>query len=89
MSLTRAERERTGEELRANHRLAGLSDDDVCADLGFTAQQLDDTLHVRRTSRPEDVWLLRDYLEQELRASGKEPVPYSVLTETARAAARV
>jgi len=37
MSLDRVEQERTGEELRAHHQLAGLSDEEVCAHLGLTA----------------------------------------------------
>ena len=30
------------------------------------------------------VWLLRDYLEQRVRAAGGTPAPYTVLTEQAR-----
>jgi hypothetical protein len=35
----------------------------VQADLDFTAQEFQDTLHLRAGSDPADVWLLRDYLE--------------------------
>lgn len=36
---------------------------------------------------PASVWRVRDQLEDLVREAGREPVPYSVLTERARAAA--
>lgn len=87
MSLSTEQQARTRGELLANFDLTGLTREQVQTDLGFTAQQLCDTLHLRSGSHPADVWLLRDYLDQHLRAQGPEPVPFTVLTETARLAA--
>jgi hypothetical protein len=87
MSLTTEQQARTRDELVANLHLTGLTDQQIQTDLDFTAQQLDDTLHLRSGSHPADVWLLRDYLDQHLHAQGKEPVPFTVLTKTARLAA--
>lgn len=87
MSLTEAEKIRTSQELRANLQLSGVTPDQLCVDLGFSARQLEDTLHVRGGSRPRDVWLLRDHLEDLVRDAGGVAAPYSVLTEQARQAA--
>lgn len=87
MSLTTAQQSRTRKELLENHRLSGLTVQDLQTNLGFGAQRLDDTLHLRPASDPADVWILRDYLEQEILARGCTPVPFTVLTVAARAAA--
>ncbi|MFD5142454.1 DUF2316 family protein [Streptomyces sp. NPDC058401] len=89
MSLNEEQRARTSQELLLNFQLAGTSLDAVRAQLDFTAQRLDDTLNVREQSRPEDVWLLRDHLENLVRAQGHTAVPYTVLTRTARLAAAI
>lgn len=80
MSLTAAERARTSAELRANLELSGLTASQAGAALGFSARQLDEALSVS----PARVWLLRDYLEQRVRAAGGSPVACTVLTEQAR-----
>ena len=84
MSLTAEEQQRTCAELRANLALTGLADADVAAVLGFSAGQLAETLALGRASQPADVWLVRDYLEQRVLASGRTPVPFTVLTEQSR-----
>ncbi|MEV4131595.1 DUF2316 family protein [Dactylosporangium sp. NPDC049742] len=87
MSLNLAEKAQTAAELQANQRLTGRTPDALAADLGFTTAYLDDLLHLRPAIDPADVWLLRDHLEREVLTHGGTPVPYTVLTEPARAAA--
>jgi hypothetical protein len=84
MSLTAAEQQRTSSELRANFARSGLADGDIQAALGFSAEQLAETLSVGPAASPADVWLLRDYLEQRVLARGGTPAPYTVLTSQAR-----
>ncbi|MFD7732085.1 DUF2316 family protein [Kitasatospora phosalacinea] len=86
MSLNAEERARTAAELRANLELAGIGASRVGDELGFVDGQLVEALGVVGAD-PADVWLLRDHLEDLVRAAGREPVPYTVLTEEARAAA--
>lgn len=88
MSLNAEERARTGGELRANLRLSGLPPEQVQQELGFTDRQFASALDCDDASQPQDVWLLRDHLEQLVLERGRTPVPYSVLTEAARSAAR-
>ncbi|XVU28529.1 DUF2316 family protein [Actinoplanes sp. CA-054009] len=87
MSLDREQQDRTRAELRANFELAGIEPGQVRADLGFTAERLDETLGLTPASDPADVWLLRDYLESRILAGGGVPRPFTVLTGEARAAA--
>lgn len=87
MSLSAAERRATSDELQANLALSGRSTAEVAADLGLDAEQVRRVLAVDPGSRPELVWLLRDHLDATVRASGREPHPWSTLTDAARAAA--
>jgi hypothetical protein len=87
MSLNAAQQARTSQELYANLELSGLTAETVRADLHFTEHQLDETLELGPDSRPNDVWQLRDYLEQTILARGASPVPFTVLTEPMRASA--
>ncbi|QMU69930.1 DUF2316 family protein [Streptacidiphilus sp. P02-A3a] len=89
MSLNPEERRRTSAELRANLRLSGAETDRLAEQLGFTAERLENTLALDGRSAPVDVWLLRDCLEDLVRARGASPAPYSVLTDRARRAAAV
>jgi len=89
MTLNAEERIRTGDEPRANLRLSGATPEEVQADLDFTAARFESTLNCDDDAGPPDVWLLRDHLEQLVRDKGGSPVPYSVLTDRARLAARV
>lgn len=87
MSLNEAQIEHTSRELYANFELAGLTPAEVQADLHFTERQLEETLEVTPESRPGDVWLLRDYLEQTILGHGGTPVEFTVLTEAMRVSA--
>ena len=85
MSLRDDERARTGEELKANFALSGLTLAEVEADLGCTPSRLRSTLD--SSGDPVDVWELRDYLEQAVTDAGGEPIPFTILTESARSKA--
>ncbi|MEV0849390.1 DUF2316 family protein [Streptomyces sp. NPDC049954] len=87
MSLNDEERARTSAELWANARLAGVTAEELAADLGLDTGQVRAALDVREGSRPQDVWLVRDHLETLVREAGESPVPYTVLTRRARLAA--
>lgn len=87
MSLDSREREQNASELRANLELSGLTPAEIATALDFSSIRLDEAL--RSSGDPVDVWLLRDYLEAAVRASGRDPVPFTILTEAARASARV
>lgn len=89
MSLNAAEMIRTSQELKANFELSGLTIEQASADLEMTSQELDDTLNVASASRPEKVWLVRDYLKQAIEDQGLKPLEYSVLTDGARRMAKM
>ena len=86
MALNKRERAVTGDELRANLELSGLSESDLQRTLGIDGDRLDAALEVTGAD-PIDVWLVRDYLERVLVERGQKPVPFSVLTPGARLAA--
>ncbi|MEU6841658.1 DUF2316 family protein [Streptomyces sp. NPDC046716] len=87
MSLNAEERRRTGEELRGNLALTGLAERQVAADLEWTPGRLANALDVADAD-PVDVWQLRDYLAQAVRDAGRDPVPFTVLTDRSRTMAR-
>lgn len=84
MTLNSAERARTRDELAANLRLSGLTDAEMVAGLGYTADRLRTALEVAEDSDPVDVWELRDYLIAAVRENGHEPVAFTVLTDRSR-----
>ncbi len=86
--LNREEIARTAAEHHANLDLSGLTLDEVAVDLDFTPARLRSALDLVEVHDPADVWLLRDYLEQAVSDAGREPVPYTVLTEASRRRAR-
>jgi hypothetical protein len=89
MSLSTDQRRRTAEELRANLALAGVTETHLRAGTDLDAHEFREAMHVSPRSRPEHVWLLRDRLVVLVRANGKQPVPFTVLTEEKRAPASV
>lgn len=86
MSLTAAQRQQTAAELQANFELSGLSTADLRALTGWTQERVVATLTITQAD-PADVWRLRDLLDAEVRAAGRTPLAFSVLTEQARASA--
>lgn len=89
MSLSTEERHRTAEELHANLALAGVTEVHARAGTDLDEHEWREAMRVSPRSRPEDVWLVRDRLLVLVRAAGREPVPFTVLTERVRAAASV
>ncbi len=88
MSLSPAERRRTAEELAENVRRAGTPSAELQDDLGLSAAELDAVLRMDAGVDPATVWRVRDHLDAAVRAAGREPAPYSSLTEEMRASAR-
>ncbi|WP_265415893.1 DUF2316 family protein [Paenibacillus albus] len=69
----------SSKELKANYLISGLTSSDIKTALGLNPEELEETLSIGPSSHPEMVWRLRDYMEDSIKASGKEPHPYSVL----------
>ena len=84
MSLNAEERHRTAAELHANLALAGVTEAHLRAGTDLDAREFREAMHVSSRSRPEHVWLLRDRLVVLVHANGKQPVPFTVLTEDMR-----
>ncbi|MHA7985166.1 DUF2316 family protein [Rathayibacter sp. CAU 1779] len=84
MSLNRSELEQTRLELRQNLKLSGWSEQRLADALGFDTERLHEALTIAEPD-PADVWLVRDALDAAVRASGRDPEPYSRLTEESRA----
>jgi hypothetical protein len=89
MSLSTEQRRRTAEELHANLLLAGVTEAHLRHDTDLDDHEFREAMHVSTRSRPEHVWLLRDRLVVLVHAAGRQPVPFTVLTDDARAAASV
>jgi hypothetical protein len=79
MTLNPKQRQKTSEELISNFEISGLSNAEVQQDLGFSPEQLDETLQVGPGSSRGDVLRLRDYLDRKVLEAGEEPFPYSLL----------
>lgn len=88
MSLSAAERRRTGAELTENYRRAGSPAVRIRDALGLDEAGLAAVLRMDAGVDPATVWRVRDHLDAAVRAAGGEPVPYSSLTEEMRASAR-
>ncbi|RPE29476.1 DUF2316 family protein [Kitasatospora cineracea] len=86
MSLHDGERARTAAELRAGLELTGIPAGVVREELGYGEREFERILGVTGAA-PSSVRRVRDQLEDLVREAGREPVPYSVLTERARAVA--
>ena len=87
MSLNEQQRAATRDELGSNLALSGQSVADVAAALGLSSASVQSALDVA-DAQPQDVWLVRDYLNTVIRSNGATPLPYSSLTESMRAAAQ-
>ncbi len=87
MSLNRNQSEATRAELHSNTELSGLSADAIANALGMSLERVQSALGVSGAA-PQDVWLVRDFLDRTIRRAGGTPYPYTSLTESARAAAQ-
>ncbi|WP_273369225.1 DUF2316 family protein [Corynebacterium massiliense] len=84
MSLNDCEHNDTINELQENFRLSGLSVAALADAAGLTESDTRAALSIEPGTDPVTVWLLRDKLETAVRNNGREPVPYSKLTEENR-----
>jgi hypothetical protein len=87
MSLNRKEQDDTRRELRENLDLAGLTPPEIARALRVSPERVESALGVHGAS-PVDVWLVRDYLDVTVRSRGRDPFPFSLLTEESRSAAQ-
>ncbi|MCI1892252.1 DUF2316 family protein [Schleiferilactobacillus perolens] len=78
MSLTPTEIEATKQEYRQNMKLAGLSRQEISADLGVSEEKLERILNLHQRSL-EDAWILRNYLLTKVEEAGEKPVPFTAL----------
>ncbi|MDN6514347.1 MAG: DUF2316 family protein [Lacticaseibacillus paracasei] len=78
MSLTIIERRNTKKELAANFNLAGVTLEQAAQDLATTPEHVEAVLQLQ-VDQIEEPWILRNYLNKQLAAQGKTPLPYSRL----------
>lgn len=78
MSLTRNEQEATKAELQEALAVSGLSIQQVAEELGVTSQVIEDTLNLNCRAI-ENPWVLKEFLADEARKQGKEPVFFTAL----------
>ena len=78
MSLTHDEQKATKAELRAALAVSGLSIQQVAEELGVTSQVIEDTLDLDCRAI-ENPWVLKEFLADEARKQGKEPVVFTAL----------
>lgn len=64
--LTSQEIKQTSKELKEHYALLNADEEKILKDLIFTKEQLESVLQMKNPN-PEDVWKLRDYLEDRLR----------------------
>lgn len=88
MSLDQRQTAATRDELATNLARSGQTSGGIADVTGLNRSRVRAALQVDG-ARPEDVWLVRDYLDRVIRSTGGTSLPYSTLTEQARAAARV
>ncbi|WP_172188146.1 DUF2316 family protein [Lentilactobacillus kribbianus] len=79
MSLDATDMQATMNELKANFQLSGLSTEEASADLGISPKEFK-SLMALRIDALEDVWILKDYLTEQVINNGEEPVEFSALT---------
>ncbi|ERL63806.1 DUF2316 family protein [Schleiferilactobacillus shenzhenensis] len=78
MSLTPSQKAATINEFRENIKLAGLTRQEICADLGISETKLERVLNLHQKSL-EDGWILKNYLLAKVEEAGQKPVPFTAL----------
>lgn len=79
MSLNPQEVQATKKEFQQNLALSGLSIEQIAADLKTTPIVIQQLL-VLQARHIEDPWVLKNYLEAQIRAQGQQPIPFSALS---------
>ena len=83
MSLNFSERVNTSHELRQNLTLSHLTIEHVAIDLNTSVQKINQILELDHVS-PEDPWILKEYLSNELQSQGIIGYSYSKLVDDFR-----
>lgn len=83
MSLNRRQIAATRKELAANLALSGLTTAEISSALSWDTHKVEAAADISKAS-PQDVWLLRDYLNLKIKNHGGTPLPYSTLTDQSR-----
>jgi len=78
MSLNPKQIRDTKKELQENFTRTGLSLEQVAQDLHTTTDVIEATLNLS-VNYIEEPWILKNYLEEQLKAQGKASVPFSAL----------
>ncbi|MGC6767935.1 DUF2316 family protein [Enterococcus sp. LJL128] len=78
MSLTSNQMLQTQEEFQKNLVLSGLSLSEIARDLKTSISVIENTLQLQ-TTRIEDPWVLKNYLEEQIIAQNKQPIPFTAL----------
>ena len=78
MSLSEQQKDDTRKELRENLEKAGVEIPQIAADLGTTADYIEQLLRLEPI-RLEDTWILKNYLLEKVEAAGKTPTPFTAL----------
>jgi hypothetical protein len=89
MSLDDRDRALTAAALDADRKTAGLTIEETARLMGWTPYRTWNSLTMSAAADPADVWRLRDRLHQAVLEVGGTPAEHPVLTEKARAAARL
>lgn len=83
MSLDRSQMAATADDLRANLERAGLTPDELASWLGLPTEEVAGVIAMDGEASPVEVWLVRDAIEETLRADG-DGGDWSVLTDANR-----
>ena len=83
-TLNSAELRRTSLDLIDNLEETGLPTAEIARDLGWSEARLGSVLRLAGDHVPADQWELRDDLVQTLTEAGRQPIPFTVLTEHSR-----
>ncbi|MBC1573270.1 DUF2316 family protein [Listeria booriae] len=78
MSLTQQQVTDTIREFQQNLAISEWSVDQIAAELQTSSEKINRILHLEQQSI-EDPWILKEFLEQQIKKSGKTAVPFTAL----------
>lgn len=88
MALDSRQQHQVRVELEQHFALAGLTDEEAAADLGWDIARVRRTIELAHGAEPVDVWQLRDYIARAVKDAGHHPT-FTVLTSGNRLRARL